>query len=259
MDRIKRKVLLLAAVICITTVKIYAQSGNTGKISGKIVDAQTNETIPYASAILTDRKTKAAVRTVQSDLDGNFTIPSLPNGVYTFKASYIGYQTMVRDSISITGALKSINLGTIKMKTGKGNILNEVVVTSQKPTMQLGIDKKIFSVDQSVVSEGGSATDVLQNVPSVQTDMDGGVSLRGSNARVLIDGKQSLIGGGDVAQILASIPASSIETIEVITNPSSKYDAEGQTGIINIVLKKNKKLGLNGNNQIYPAQPKLLY
>jgi len=246
MDRIKRKVLLLAAVICITTVKIYAQSGNTGKISGKIVDAQTNETIPYASAILTDRKTKAAVRTVQSDLDGNFTIPSLPNGVYTFKASYIGYQTMVRDSISITGALKNINLGTIKMKTGKGNILNEVVVTSQKPTMQLGIDKKIFSVDQSVVSEGGSATDVLQNVPSVQTDMDGGVSLRGSNARVLIDGKQSLIGGGDVAQILASIPASSIETIEVITNPSSKYDAEGQTGIINIILKKNKKLGLNG-------------
>ncbi|SOD20186.1 TonB-dependent receptor domain-containing protein [Pedobacter xixiisoli] len=246
MDRIKRKFLLLAAVFCITTVKIYAQSGNTGKISGKIVDAQTNETIPYASAILTDRKTKAAVRTVQSDLDGNFTIPSLPNGVYTFKASYIGYQTMVRDSISITGALKSINLGTIKMKTGKGNILNEVVVTSQKPTMQLGIDKKVFSVDQSVVSEGGSATDVLQNVPSVQTDMNGGISLRGSNARVLIDGKQSLIGGGDVAQILASIPASSIESIEVITNPSSKYDAEGQTGIINIVLKKNKKLGLNG-------------
>ena len=247
MDRIKCKVLLLAAFICITTVKIYAQTGNTGKISGKIVDAQTNETIPYASAILTDRKTKAKVRTVQSDLDGNFTIPSLPNGVYTFKASYIGYQTMVRDSISITGALKNINLGTIKMKTGKGNILNEVEVTAQKPTMQLGIDKKIFSVDQSVVSEGGSATDVLQNVPSVQTDMDGGVSLRGSAARVLIDGKQSLIGGGDVAQILASIPASSIETIEVITNPSSKYDAEGQTGIINIVLKKNKKLGLNGN------------
>jgi outer membrane receptor protein involved in Fe transport len=247
MDRIKRKVLLLAAVICIATVKIYAQSGNTGKISGKIVDAQTNETIPYASAVLTDRKTKAPVRIVQSDLDGNFTIPNLPNGVFTFKASYVGYQTMVRDSISITGALKSINLGTIKMKTGKGNILNEVTVTAQKPTMQLGIDKKVFSVDQSVVSEGGSATDVLQNVPSVQTDMDGNVSLRGSTGvRVLIDGKPSLIGGGDVAQILKSIPASSIETIEVISNPSAKYDAEGQSGIINIVLKKNRKLGLNG-------------
>ncbi|MGE6220023.1 TonB-dependent receptor domain-containing protein [Nubsella zeaxanthinifaciens] len=247
MDRIKCKVLLLAAVICITTVKIYAQNGGTGKISGKIIDAQTNETIPYASAVLTDRKTKATVKIVQTDLDGNFTIGNIANGVYTFKASYIGYQTMVRDSVAITGALKTINLGTIKMKTGKGNILNEVTVTAQKPTMQLGIDKKVFSVDQSVVSEGGSATDVLQNVPSVQTDMNGGVSLRGSAARVLIDGKQSLIGGGDVAQILASIPASSIETIEVITNPSSKYDAEGQTGIINIVLKKNKKLGLNGN------------
>jgi outer membrane receptor protein involved in Fe transport len=247
MDRIKCKVLLLAAVICITTVKIYAQTGGTGKISGKIVDAQTNETIPYASAILTDRKTKATVKIVQTDLEGNFIITNIANGVYTFKASYIGYQSMVRDSVAITSVLKSINLGTIKMKTGKGNILNEVTVTAQKPTMQLGIDKKIFSVDQSVVSEGGSATDVLQNVPSVQTDMNGGVSLRGSAARVLIDGKQSLIGGGDVAQILASIPASSIETIEVITNPSAKYDAEGQTGIINIVLKKNKKLGLNGN------------
>ena len=245
MDRIKRKVLLLAAVICITTVKIYAQSG---KISGKIVDAQTNETIPYASALLLDRKTKGTIKLVQTDLDGNFNITNIANGVYTFKASYVGYQTMVRDSISITGALKSINLGTIKMKTGTGNILNEVTVTGQKPTMQLGIDKKVFSVEQSLVSEGGNATDVLQNVPSVQTDMDGNVSLRGaSDVKVLIDGKQSLIAGGDVAQILKSIPASSIETIEVITNPSAKYDAEGQAGIINIVLKRNKKLGFNGN------------
>lgn len=244
----KCKVLLLAAVICITTVKIYAQTGNTGKITGKIIDAQTNETIPYASAVLTDRKTKANVRIVQTDLDGNFVISNLPNGVFTFKASYVGYQTMVRDSISITNGLKNINLGTVKMKTGKGNVLNEVTITSKKTEMQLGIDKKIFSVEQSLVSEGGNATDVLQNVPSVQTDMDGNVSLRGaSGVRVLIDGKQSLIAGGDVAQILKSIPASAIETIEVVTNPSAKYDAEGQAGIINIVLKKNKKLGFNGN------------
>ncbi|WP_293300522.1 outer membrane beta-barrel protein [Pedobacter sp. UBA4863] len=248
MYRIKRKVLLLIAGICIATVKIYGQTNNIGKISGKIVDAETNETIPYASAVLTDRKTKAQVSIVQSDLDGNFTIPNLANGVYTFRASYIGYQTMVRDSIAITGALKNINLGTIKMKGGKGNVLNEVTVTAKKTEMQLGIDKKVFSVEQSLVSEGGNATDVLQNVPSIQTDMDGNVSLRGaSGVKVLIDGKQSLIAGGDVAQILKSIPASSIETIEVITNPSAKYDAEGQAGIINIVLKRNRKLGFNGN------------
>jgi outer membrane receptor protein involved in Fe transport len=246
MDRIKRKVLLLATVICMATVKIYAQT-NTGKINGKIIDAQTNETIPYASAILLNKKTQATVKIVQSDLDGNFALTNLANGVYTLKASYVGYQTMVRDSVAITATAKNINLGTIKMKTGKGNILNEVTVTAQKPAMQLGIDKKVFSVDQSLVSEGGSATDVLQNVPSIQTDMDGNVSLRGSSGvRVLVDGKPSLIAGGDVAQILRSIPASSIETVEVISNPSAKYDAEGQSGIINIVLKKNRKLGLNG-------------
>ena len=244
----KCKGLLLVAFLCIATVKIYAQTGNTGKISGKIVDAVTNETIPYASAIVLDRKTKETVSIVQSDLDGNFVVPNLKNGVFTFKASYIGYQTMVRDSVSITNGTNNINLGTVKMKTGKGNILNEVTITAQKPTMQLGIDKKVFTVDQSIVSEGGSATDLLQNVPSIQTDMDGNVSLRGSGGvRVLIDGKPSLIAGGDVAQILKSIPASSIESVEVISNPSAKYDAEGQSGIINIVLKKNRKLGLNGN------------
>ncbi|RZL35245.1 MAG: TonB-dependent receptor, partial [Pedobacter sp.] len=130
----------------------------------------------------------------------------------------------------------------------KGNLLNEVTINAPKATMQLGIDKKVFSVDQSIVSEGGSATDLLQNVPSVQTDIEGNVSLRGSSGvRVLIDGKPSLIAGGNVAQILQSIPASSIESVELITNPSAKYDAEGQSGIINIVLKKNKKLGFNGS------------
>ncbi|OCX51243.1 hypothetical protein BEL04_18835 [Mucilaginibacter sp. PPCGB 2223] len=126
-------------------------------------------------------------------------------------------------------------------------MLSEVSVRSKKSSIQLGIDRKVFSVDQSLVSEGGSATDLLANVPSVQVDVDGNVNLRGSsNVRILIDGKPSLIAGGSVSDILQSIPASSIETIELITNPSSKYDPEGQSGIINIVLKKNKSLGFTG-------------
>ncbi|MDQ7947432.1 MAG: TonB-dependent receptor [Pedobacter sp.] len=248
MKRILSKVLLLTAIICLITVKLFAQTSNNGKISGKVIDAQTSETIPFASAILLDKKTKANIKLVQTDIDGNFVITNIPKGVYTFKASYVGYQTMVRDSISISDAVNDIKLGTVKMKTAKGNILNEVTVTAPKTTMQLGIDKKIFSVDQSLVSEGGSASDLLQNVPSVQTDIDGNVSLRGSSGvKVLIDGKPSLIAGGNVAQILQSIPASSIESVELITNPSAKYDAEGQSGIINIVLKRNKKLGFNGS------------
>lgn len=248
MRRILGKVLLLSSIICLLTVKLFAQTTEAGKISGKIVDAQTNETIPFASAMLIDKKTKVTVKLVQTDLDGNFTISNITKGVFTFKASYVGYQTMVRDSISISAAGSDINLGTIRMKTAKGNILSEVTVTAPKTNMQLGIDKKVFSVDQSLVSEGGSASDLLQNVPSVQTDIDGNVSLRGSSGvKVLIDGKPSLIAGGNVAQILQSIPASSIESVELITNPSAKYDAEGQSGIINIVLKRNKKLGFNGS------------
>ncbi|RZL30912.1 MAG: TonB-dependent receptor, partial [Pedobacter sp.] len=248
MRHITNKVLLFVVTFCMITVKLSAQTTGEGKISGKIIDAQTNETIPFASAILLDRKTKATVKIIQTDVDGAFVMTNIPKGVFTFKASYVGFQTMVRDSVSISDAVKSVDFGSIKMKTAKGNLLNEVTITAPKATMQLGIDKKVFSVDQSLVSEGGSASDLLQNVPSVQTDIEGNVSLRGSaGVRVLIDGKPSLIAGGNIAQILQSIPASSIESVELITNPSAKYDAEGQSGIINIVLKKNKKLGFNGN------------
>jgi len=248
MKNLLYKVLFLTFAICTTTVKLNAQTTGEGKIIAKVVDAQTSETIPFATAVILDRKTKALVKGVQTDVNGNLSMTGLPKGVFTFKISYVGYQTMVRDSVSISAIAKEINLGTIKMKTAKGTVLNEVAITAQKSTIQLGVDKKVFSVDQSLVSEGGSASDLLQNVPSVQSDIDGNVSLRGSTGvKVLIDGKPSLIAGGNVAQILQSIPASSIESVELITNPSAKYDAEGQSGIINIVLKKNKKLGLNGN------------
>ena len=241
------KVLLLTGVICTLTVKLNAQTPGQTTITAKVIDAQNNQTVPFATASILDRKTKAVVKVAQTDVNGNLKVNGLASGVYTFKMSYMGYQTMVRDSMKV-GTQKEINLGTIKMTPSKGTALKEVQITAQKSTMQLGIDKKVFSVDQSLVSEGGSASDLLQNVPTVQTDMEGNVSLRGSDGvKVLIDGKASLIAGGNVAQILASIPASSIESVEVITNPSAKYDAEGQSGIINIVLKKNKKLGLNGS------------
>jgi outer membrane receptor protein involved in Fe transport len=238
--------LLLILTFCADTTFLKAQTPGTGKISAKVVDAQNSETIPFATAVVINRRTKAVVKGAQTDANGNLLITGLPKGVFTFKVSYVGYQTMVRDSVSVADA--PVDFGTIKMKVSKGTVLNEVKVTGQKSTMQMGIDKKIFSVDQSLVSEGGSASDLLQNVPSVQSDIDGNISLRGSaGVSVLIDGKPSLIAGGNIAQILQSIPASSIESVELITNPSAKYDAEGQSGIINIVLKKNKKLGLNGS------------
>jgi outer membrane receptor protein involved in Fe transport len=242
------KFLLVTFTICTTIFQLNAQTPANGKLTGKVVDIQNNETVPFATALLINRKTKATVKVAQTDADGLLIMNDVPAGVFTFKISYVGYQTMVRDSVAITKNQRLISLGTIKMKASKGNVLSEVTITGQKSPIQLGIDKKVFSVDQSLVSEGGSAGDLLQNVPSVQTDVDGNVSLRGSTGvRVLIDGKPSLIAGGNIAQVLASIPASAIETVEVITNPSAKYDAEGQSGIINIVLKKNTRLGFNGN------------
>ena len=227
---------------------LFAQTGVKAKITGVLKDAKTQETIPFATAVLIDKTTSKNAKIVQTDVNGAFVMTDIPKGNFTFKISFVGYQTMVRDNVAITAATGTLNFGEIKMNAAKGNVLSEVTVTGQKAAMQMGIDKKVFSVDQSLVSEGGSAGDLLQNVPSVSTDMDGNVSLRGSTGvKILIDGKPSLIAGGNVAQILASIPASSIENVEVITNPSAKYDAEGQSGIINIVLKKNTKLGFNGS------------
>lgn len=251
MRLLQLRTLPITLLLLSLTFNLFAQTGKTAKITGTLKDAKTQETIPFATAVLIDKATAKNVKIAQTDLNGAFVMADLPKGNFTFKISFVGYQTMVRDNIAITAATGTMNFGEIKMNAAKGNILSEVTVTGQKQGMQMGIDKKIFSVDQSVISEGGSATDLLQNVPSVSTDMDGNVSLRGSSGvRVLIDGKPSLIAGGNVAQILASIPASSIESVEVITNPSAKYDAEGQSGIINIVLKKNTKLGFNGSAAI---------
>ncbi|RZK50843.1 MAG: TonB-dependent receptor [Pedobacter sp.] len=247
-NQLFHKCLFFILTISICYVKVFAQTSSGTKITGKIIDAELKEGIPFASAILLDKATQAIVKAVQSDVDGVFVIPAVNPGTYTFKASYVGYANVIKDPITITATQVELKLGDLIMRMSDANTLQEVSVTAPKPTMQMGIDKKIFSVEQSLVSEGGSAADVLQNVPSVQTDMEGNVSLRGSSGvRVLIDGKPSLIAGGNIAQILQSIPASSIESVELITNPSAKYDAEGQGGIINIVLKRNKKLGFNGS------------
>lgn len=132
------------------------------------------------------------------------------------------------------------------MLKSSGELLSEVVVEGRVPAMQIGIDRKIFNVGESLVSAGGTATDLLANVPTLQVDQDGTVSLRGSSVKILIDGKESAMAGNDVTALLQSLPANSIDKVEIITNPSSKYDAEGQTGIVNIVLKKNIRTGLNG-------------
>ncbi|RKR85647.1 outer membrane receptor protein involved in Fe transport [Mucilaginibacter gracilis] len=230
-------------------IKAGAQTpGTDGRVSGRVIDAGNGQPVEFATVVLFKKADNQPARSIQTDMQGNFKLDNIAYGKYLMRITFVGYNNFTKDSLIIGANHKIYAFGVLKMHAGKNSLLKEVAVQGKKNSIQLGIDRKIFSVEQSLVSDGGSATDLLANVPSVQIDVDGNVNLRGSsNVRILIDGKPSLIAGGTVTDILQSIPASSIETIELITNPSSKYDPEGQSGIINIVLKKNKSLGFTGN------------
>ncbi|WP_411972257.1 TonB-dependent receptor domain-containing protein [Sphingobacterium sp. Lzh-3] len=224
-------------------VVLFAQ---TGQIKAILVDSETSKPISSASVALFDAHSKVFVKGGQSVSQGFLLLSDIKPGKYNVRITYVGYETQTIDSIEILGN-KSKDLGRIALKS-TGNMLNEVVIEGRAPAMQIGIDRKTFNVGESLVSAGGTATDVLANVPTLQVDQDGSVSLRGSSSvKILIDGRESALAGNDVTSLLQSLPANSIEKVEVITNPSSKYDAEGQTGIINIVLKKNIRTGLNGS------------
>ncbi|MGV3508203.1 MAG: outer membrane beta-barrel protein, partial [Sphingobacteriaceae bacterium] len=234
----------IAVLLILTFNTVLAQSPAT--VRGQILDLSTKKPIDFANIALVNSASGQTTKTAQSDLQGKFTITGITAGSYSLKISFLGYKPFVKDSINVSENVQ-IDLGQLAMVKNKANVLKEVTIQGQRNAMQLGVDRKVFNVEQSLVSEGGSATDLLANVPTVSVDIDGNVNLRGSGSvRVLIDGKPSAIGGGDMATVLQALPASSIETIELITNPSAKYDPEGQTGIINIVLKKNKKVGVNG-------------
>ncbi len=245
------KYLLFAFLMFFVASANYAQLNSTTdqkgvKITGKVVDEKSGNSLDFATVTVINND-GTPFRGGQSDLNGKFTFESVPAGNYSLKVSFVGYKPLIQ-TLSVKTSQPLLDLGSVKVIKASGSTLNEVVVTGRKDVIQLGIDRKVFNADQSLVSQGGSASDLLATVPSVQVDLDGNVSLRGtSNVRVLIDGKPSTFGGGNITSILQSLPASAIEKVELITNPSSKYDPEGQSGIINIVLKKNQKIGLNGN------------
>lgn len=221
-----------------------AQARNTGKVSGKLTDTQGK---PLSYATITLLKEDSSV--VNGDLtreNGSFSIGPTGNGNFLLRISAIGYEQKIIPGIRITDADPERNLGSLKVALA-GQRLQEVQVTGERPLMEMSVDKKVFNVEKNITTAGGSASDVLQNVPSVSVDADGAVSLRGKgNVTILIDGKPATLLGGDNASALQSLPASSIQSVEVITNPSARYDAQGMTGIINIVTKKDRKIGFNG-------------
>ncbi|MCB9225451.1 MAG: TonB-dependent receptor [Crocinitomicaceae bacterium] len=228
------------------TVFSQAQS-KTGVLSGSVKSSDNQENLVYTKVYLLDGKDSSIITGGITKEDGAFRIDAIPFGTYLLKVSAFGYNSFFKDGITLSPKQSNLDLGSILLDKND-QLLNEVEVVHEKEAIQMQIDRKVFNVEKQITATGGTALDALENIPSVTVDMDGNVSLRGSaNVTILIDGKPSSITGGGRQGILTGIPASAIETIEVITNPSAKYDPDGMSGIINIVLKKNKLKGFNGN------------
>lgn len=219
-----------------------------GAITGSVRNKVTGEPIDFASVQLLDAKTgKALPIGATADADGKFTINDVPDGTYLLKATNIGSVAQER-SVIVAGI--DVSVGDIALADDT-KMLQEVVVTGQASSMKFELDKKVFTVGNDISTAGTSASELLESIPSVEVDQDGEVSLRGnSSVTVWINGKESGLTADNRAQILEQIPGETIEKIEVITNPSAKFSPEGTAGIINIVLKKDRRGGYYGSAEL---------
>jgi len=242
----KRKYTFFIIIIFITNLCFAQQNKalkNSGYITGKVFDLSTKKPVEFSNVILFNQKNSLQVTGDVTDKDGMFSFKNIKDGNYYLSIQFVGYAKREIKNILISSTNLSRDLGNIYLKPTAITLQN-VVVQGQRNPISYELDKKVIDVSQMHTAMSGTAADVLQNVPSVSVDVDGTVSLRGStNFQVLINGRPSVMNAQDALQ---QIPASSIKDIELITNPSAKYDASGTAGIINIVLKKDSDLGLSG-------------
>ena len=244
------KKLILLSVSVLSSYFLFGQAAETpkgnGKISGIVRDSTNSQPVEFANVALIYPKTKKPVNGAVADDKGKFSIVKIPTGNYLVEISFIGYSTK-KIPVNISEKRGEIELGFITVSPND-KVLNEVVVQGQKNLIEEKVDRTIYNAENDATAKGGDATDVLRRVPMLSVDLDGNVSMRGSqNIQVLINNKPSTISANSVADALKQIPADQIKTVEVITSPSSKYDAEGSGGIINIITKKNTLQGLTLN------------
>src|SRR5690606_3866806 len=231
-----KKIILILSLFLLN-ISVYANEP-TGKIYGSVIDMDLLDPVPYATIIINDSNGEMLLGSTSAD-DGTFKMEKIPNGNYTVQVQFMGYKTFSK-IIEITENNHVYNLGQIKLEPDIA-MLDSVTVVAERSTIEQRIDRKIINIGKDLTTVGASASEIMNNIPSVSVDQDGNISLRGNeNVRILIDGKPSTI---DPAQLLRQIPAASIKSIELITNPSAKYNPEGMSGIINIVLHKNSNNG----------------
>ncbi|AUD00902.1 outer membrane beta-barrel protein [Spirosoma pollinicola] len=222
-----------------------APKGN-GKVSGILVDSTTGKPVEFATIALISTKTNKPIDGTTTDVKGHFTLGKLAPGDFRLQYSFIGYKNKDSQPFTVVKGT-DLNMGSVKIPADI-RLLGEVTVTGQAALIEEKVDRLVFNADKDMTAKGGDASDVLKRVPMLSVDLDGNVSLRGSqNIRVLINNKPSTIVAANVADALKQLPADMIKSVEVITSPSAKYDAEGAAGIINIVTKKNTLHGLTLN------------
>lgn len=208
-----------------------------GRVYGKVVDGNTQKGVGFATITLLKPKDSGLVTGALTEENGDFAIKDLKTGAYILQVKFIGYKPLYKN-ISLSPGQTNKDLGNFVLEASTAR-LKTVNVTAKKAAYSMGLDKKVFDVSKSLTSVGGTAQDVLKEVPSVMVDIDGNVTVRNGSPKIFVNGRSTTL-------TLEQIPAEAIEKIEVITNPSAKYSAEGMSGIINIVLKKNRKPGFNG-------------
>lgn len=238
------KLILLAALV-MTAGNALAQC----RITGRVLDKPSREGIEYATISILKASDSSLVNGAVSDTRGHFSVAKLAYGKYLIRITFIGYEEYASATpVTLSTSHPTFDLGKVDLVPGSA-MMEAVEVSAERSMVEYQLDKRVVNVDKNIVSGGGTATDVLENVPSVAIDNDGNVTLRGSsNVKVLIDGRSYELLNSDLEILLEQIPASTVESVEVITNPSAKYDPEGMSGIINIKLKDKASaaLGLNG-------------
>nr|WP_288931434.1 TonB-dependent receptor [uncultured Allomuricauda sp.] len=239
-----QRIIIPILLLTLTTFQGIAQQRQRPiKISGKVIDSDSGQPLEYATFVLQNAENPDQVTGGITDISGNFEVEAGP-GTYNISVEYISYKTY-----SLKGQTynSNTNLGSITLSPDVAQ-LAEVEVVGEKTTVEVRLDKKVYNIGKDITTSGGNVSDALGNIPSVSVDVEGGISLRGNdNVRILINGKPSALAGFGSTDVLQQLPADAIEKVEVITSPSARYDAEGTAGILNIVLKKEKTLGVNGS------------
>jgi len=219
----------------------------SGSISGIVTEKGTNTPIINAVITVLNANDSVKVSAAETDVTGSFKFESLPFGDYRLEVTMIGYNSAVVRGITLSKENPDYSIKSISLSQGITET-EEILVEGEKSAIEFQADRKVFNVENQPITQGGSAIDVLKNIPSISVDNDGNVSLRGStNVKITVDGKPFGLQGQNRSTILDQIPANQISSIELITNPGAKFDAEGTSGVINIILKKSENFGYNGN------------